>query len=97
MMAVLEQTKTITLSKPLEQANVRYEQIDLKEPVLSEVEQFYEMQRSKNGMSAMKLLISLNSGLTERVLGSLAYTDYRKCEDYLMGFLTFTPSEDGSS
>ncbi|MBK0004381.1 phage tail assembly protein [Erwinia sp. S38] len=94
-MAVLEQTKSIPLSKPLELANVRYEQIDLKEPVLSEVEQFYELQRSKNGMAAMKLLIALNSGLTEKVLGGLAYTDYRKCEDYLMGFLTFNPSETG--
>lgn len=96
-MAVLDKTKTIVLSKPLEMANVRYEQIDLKEPALAEVEQFYEMQRAKNSMAAMKLLIALNSSITEKALGSMAFTDYRKCEDYLMSFLTFDPSTDGNS
>ncbi|WP_155814758.1 hypothetical protein [Serratia symbiotica] len=45
----------------------------------------------------MKLLIALNTGVTEKVLGSMAFTDYRQCEDYLMSFLTFDPSPDGSS
>ncbi|HGM7154179.1 TPA: phage tail assembly protein [Serratia marcescens] len=96
-MAVLDKTKTIVLSKALEMANIRYESIELKEPALAEVEQFYETQRSKNGMAAMKLLLALNSGITEKVLSGMAYTDYKKCEDYLMSFLTFDPSADGSN
>jgi len=96
-MAVLEKNKTIPLCKALESANVRYEHLDLKEPALAEVEQFYEMQRSKNGMAAMKLLLALNTGVTEKTLSGMAYTDYKKCEDFLMSFLTFDPSADGSS
>lgn len=96
-MAMLEKTKIIALTKPLEMANIRYEQLELKEPLLADVEQFYETQNSKNSMAAMKLLLALNSGLTEKTLAAMAYTDYRKCEEYLMGFLTFDPSKDGSS
>jgi hypothetical protein len=48
-------------------------------------------------MAAMKLLIALNAGVTEKALGAMAFTDYRKCEDFLMSFLTFDPSTDGNS
>ncbi|CAI1642635.1 phage tail assembly protein [Serratia proteamaculans] len=96
-MAELDKTKTIPLSKALEMGNVRYEQIDLKEPALAEVEQFYEQQKNKNSMAAMKLLIALNSSISEKVLGGMAFTDYRKCEDFMMSFLTFDPSTDGNS
>lgn len=34
----------------------------------------------------MKLLIALNAQVTEKALGPMAFTDYRKCEDYLMSF-----------
>ncbi|MBQ0955990.1 phage tail assembly protein [Serratia symbiotica] len=96
-MATLDKKKTIVLSKALTMGDVRYEHLDLKEPVLAEVEQFYDIQRAKNSMAAMKLLIALNTGVTEKALGSMAFTDYRQCEDYLMSFLTFDPSPDGSS
>ncbi|MEN4910775.1 phage tail assembly protein [Erwinia amylovora] len=94
---MLEKTKTVHLSKKLQMAEMIYEHIDLKEPSLSDVEQFYSTQRSKDAMAAMKLLIALVSGVSERALSAMAYTDYRCCEDYLMGFLTWSPSQDGSS
>ncbi|WP_447877516.1 phage tail assembly protein [Serratia fonticola] len=96
---MLEKTKSITLSKKLEMAGgvMVYESLDLKEPVLAQVEQFYECQRNKNSMAAMKLLIALVSSVSENVLGNMDFTDYKKCEDYLMGFLTYDPSKGGNS
>lgn len=96
-MAVLDKTKTVMLCQALKVGDMCYEQLDLKEPALAEVEQFYDVQRAKNSMAAMKLLIALNSGVTEKALGAMAFTDYRKCEDFLMSFLTFNPSTDGNS
>lgn len=95
----LEKTKTVVLSKPIEApgGKLRYEQIELKEPVLLQVEQFYECQSSKNAMAAMKLLIALVSGgIPESILSNMAFTDYKKCEAYLMGFLTFDPLKAGN-
>lgn len=96
---MLEKSKTITLSKKLEMADgkIVYESLDLKEPVLVQVEQFYECQRNKNSMAAMKLLIALVSSVPESVLGNMDFTDYKQCEAYLMGFLTFEPLKGGSS
>ncbi|WP_199639603.1 phage tail assembly protein [Serratia sp. PAMC26656] len=96
-MAILDKTKTIVLSHALTVADTRYEHLDLKEPALAEVEQFYDIQSAKNSMAAMKLLIALNSGVTEKALGAMAFTDYRKCEGFLMSFLTYDPSTDGNS
>jgi len=96
-MTIIEQTKTIVLSKPLKKAGVIYRQIELKEPDLSEVEQFYEAKQTKSSLPAMKLLISLNSGISEKTLNSMAYTDYKKCENYLMAFLNFESRRNGSS
>ena len=47
MAAVLEKTKTIVLCRALTVGETRYEHLDLKEPALAEVEQFYELQRQK--------------------------------------------------
>ncbi len=96
---MLEKSKTIKLSKKLELANgtVVYESLDLKEPVLVQVEQFYECQRNKNSMAAMKLLISLVSTVPESALGNMDFTDYKECEDYLLGFLTYKTSNGGNS
>ncbi|MBL5827650.1 phage tail assembly protein [Serratia fonticola] len=94
----LEKSKIIVLSKPIEVSGgkLRYEQIELKEPVLIQVEQFYERQSTKNGMSAMKLLIALTSdGVPEAAISHMDFTDYKECEAYLMGFLTFDPSNTG--
>ncbi|MBP0996651.1 phage tail assembly protein [Serratia fonticola] len=94
---MFEKSKTIQLSKNLEMADgTIYESLDLKEPVLGQVEQFYECQRNKNSMAAMKLLISLVSSVPEKVLGTMDFTDYKKCEDFLMGFLTYKSSTGGS-
>lgn len=96
---MLEKSKTIPLSKKLEMANgtIIYESLDLKEPVLDQVEQFYECQRNKNSMAAMKLLIALVSSVPEKVLGTMDFTDYKECEDYLMGFLTYKSLTGGNN
>ncbi|WP_439069977.1 phage tail assembly protein [Serratia nevei] len=98
-MIILEKNKTITLERPLELpgGKVIYESLELKEPVLVQAEQFYERREQKGALSAMRLLISLVSGVPEGPLGNMLFTDYKRCEEYMLGFLSFEPSADGSN
>lgn len=96
---MLEKTKVIPLSKMLEDKTQKaaWEQIELREPVLLEVEQFYDKEAKSTVISAMRLLISLVSGIPESVLGRMAYSDYKQCEEFLMGFLAYSSSKGGGS
>ncbi|EHJ8971180.1 phage tail assembly protein [Salmonella enterica] len=88
---------TVTLKKPLEREGVRYEEITLSEPALIQVEQFYDMQKKTNALTAMRLLISLVSQVPESALRQMRYTDFLQCEAYMTRFLTWTPSGSGGS
>ncbi|MEZ2433977.1 phage tail assembly protein [Raoultella planticola] len=92
-MAELERTKTIILTIPLEDAaqKIRYEQLELKAPTLTQVEKFYEKQESSSSIAAMRLLISLVTGTRESVLAPMDYVDFCKCKEYLLGFLNWKP------
>ncbi len=97
---MLEKTKTITLGTPIESndGKIRYDELTLKEPVLMQVEQFYEVQgRSQSSLPAMRLLISLVSTVPESEIKKMAITDFNLCRDYLLDFLTFNRSSSGSS
>lgn len=83
-------TKTITLSKPLESndGKVRYEEVNLREPCLIEVEQFYDVQnKASNSLPGMRRLISLVSEIPETELKKMAITDFKQCRDFLTPFL----------
>ncbi|HAT1683166.1 TPA: phage tail assembly protein [Klebsiella oxytoca] len=90
---------TVTLRKPLEDAtgSIRYETLTLTEPVLMQVEQFYSAQKKSDGLVAMRLLVSLVSGVPENIIRRMAYTDFRRCEAYLTRFLVWSPSGGGAS
>lgn len=92
-MAELERTKVITLTTPLvdEAQKTRYEQLELKAPTLNQAEQFYEKQASSTSLAAMRLLIALVADTRESVLQPMDFIDFRKCEDYLLSFLTWKP------
>ncbi|WP_445494052.1 phage tail assembly protein [Photorhabdus sp. SF281] len=97
---MLETTKTIVLNTPIESndGKVRYEQIDLKEPVLIQVEQFYEVQsKSASSLPSMRLLISLVSGVPESVLKKMAISDFSQCQEFLLGFLDSKRSIAGNN
>ncbi|CDL79997.1 phage tail assembly protein [Xenorhabdus cabanillasii] len=51
----MEKTKIIQLSKPIESNNGKevYQEIQLREPALIEVEQFYETDRKSNPLAAI--------------------------------------------
>ncbi|ECA0402275.1 phage tail assembly protein [Salmonella enterica subsp. enterica serovar Newport] len=89
----------VTLRKPLEDEsrNIRYETITLTEPVLMQVEQFYDMQKKSNALAAMRLLVSLVSGVPESIIRRLPYTEFRRCEEYMTGFLAWSPSGGGGN
>lgn len=89
----------VTLRKPLEDEsrNIRYETITLTEPVLMQVEQFYDMQKKSNALAAMRLLVSLVSGVPESIIRRLPYTEFRRCEEYMTVFLTWSPSGGGGN
>ncbi len=86
----METTKTIILSKALESndGKIRYEEINLPEPVLIEVEQFYDVQnKATNSLPGMRRLICLVSEIPETELKKMAITDYKQCRDFLTPFL----------
>ncbi|WP_073381743.1 phage tail assembly protein [Edwardsiella piscicida] len=92
-MAEIERVRTIELAVPLEDAmqKTRYEQLELRAPTLSQAEQFYEKQAASTSLAAMRLLIALVSGTRESVLQPMDFIDFRKCEEYLLSFLTWKP------
>ncbi|MCE2001481.1 phage tail assembly protein [Enterobacter asburiae] len=92
-MADIERVKVIALAVPLmdEAQKTRYERLELKAPTLSQAEQFYEKQASSTSLAAMRLLIALVSGTRESVLQPMDFLDFRKCEEYLLSFLTWKP------
>ncbi|WP_435781811.1 phage tail assembly protein [Providencia hangzhouensis] len=96
----IEKSKTFTLNTPIESndGSTRYETIDLKEPVLLQVEQFYaEQAKSASSLPAMRLLIVLVSGIPDPVIKKMSITDFAICRDYLQRFLAFNPSEHGNN
>ncbi|MDE9618250.1 phage tail assembly protein [Citrobacter freundii] len=92
-MAEIERVKTIQLTAPLEDLTqkISYTQLELKAPTLSQAEQFYEKQTSSTSLAAMRLLIALVTGTRESVLQPMDFIDFRKCEEYLLSFLTWKP------
>lgn len=99
-MAEIERVKEIKLDVPFEDKvqNIRYESLTLRAPTLSQAEQFYEKQAAKSSLAAMRLLIALTAGgIPESVLQQMDFIDYRECEDFLMGFLTWSASPGGRS
>ncbi|XVH45945.1 phage tail assembly protein [Providencia hangzhouensis] len=99
-MMEIEKSKTFTLNTPIESndGSTRYETIDLKEPVLLQVEQFYaEQAKSASSLPAMRLLIVLVSGIPDPVIKKMSITDFAICRDYLQRFLAFNPSEHGNN
>lgn len=99
-MAEIERSKEIPLDVPFEdeKQKIRYESLTLRAPTLSQAEQFYEKQAAKSSLAGMRLLIALTSGgIPESVLQKMDFIDYRKCEDFLMGFLTWRSSPSGKN
>ena len=46
---------------------------------------------TRTSLAAMRLLIALVSGTRESVLQPMDFLDFRKCEEYLLSFLTWKP------
>ncbi|MBA8064805.1 phage tail assembly protein [Citrobacter freundii] len=90
-MAELERVKIIPLVKHLEDSvkKTTYTELELKAPTLSQAEQFYEKQASTSSLAAMRLLIALVTDTRESVLQPMDFIDFRKCEEYLLSFLTW--------
>ena len=96
----MDKYKKITLSEPIESTSTKttYEYVELKEPVLIQVKQFYDEHQKNGALSAMSLLITLLSGIPKDALNKMAFTDYKNCEVFLTGFLNYSPKmERGES
>ncbi|CNI75897.1 phage tail assembly protein [Yersinia pekkanenii] len=98
-MAELERTKTIPLVKSIshEATKTTYEVIELSEPVLIQVQQFYDEQTKSGSLSAMGLLISSVSGVPREAIKKMAFTDYKSCEVYMMSFLAYSPQPESGA
>lgn len=90
-----EQDKTILipLEKPLADASGKlvWERIELHEPALIEVNQFFEKQKTTGALTAMGHLISLLSGIPPQLVKRIPFTVFKRCEVFLLRFLNYTP------
>lgn len=88
-----ESFASILLSRRLEDNSGKqaWASIELSEPSLEQVDQFYKLQEAKGGLMAMGNLISELSGIPVPVINRLCFTDYKRCEGYLLGFLNYSP------
>ncbi|CCQ38777.1 MULTISPECIES: phage tail assembly protein [Yersinia] len=95
-MSELERSKTISLVKPIshEATKTTYEAIELSEPTLLQVQQFYDEQSKNGSLSGMGLLISLVSNVPREAIKKMAFTDYKVCEVYMMSFLAYSPQPE---
>jgi len=93
----VESSTVIVLPKALEDGNgeQRWLGIDLSEPYLDQVDKFYKTQTVKGGLVAMSALITEISGIPSQVINRLPFTDYKRCEGYMLGFLNFSPTAGG--
>ena len=87
---------TIVLANQLQDSAGKssWTSVDLFEPNLEQVDQFYKTQTAKGGLPAMSALIAELSGIAPEVINRLPYTDYKSCEAYLLGFLNYSPTQD---
>lgn len=93
----VESSMVIVLPKALEdgKGEQRWLGIDLSEPYLDQVDKFYKTQTVKGGLVAMSALITEISGIPSQVINRLPFTDYKRCEGYMLGFLNFSPMAGG--
>ncbi|WP_447868812.1 phage tail assembly protein [Rahnella aceris] len=93
----VENSTVIVLPKALEdgKGEQRWLGIDLSEPYLDQVDKFYKTQTVKGGLVAMSALITEISGIPSQVINRLPFTDYKRCEGYMLGFLNFSPTAGG--
>jgi len=93
----VESSTVIVLPKALEdgKGEQRWLGIDLCEPCLDQVDKFYKTQTVKGGLVAMSALITEISGIPSQVINRLPFTDYKRCEGYMLGFLNFSPMAGG--
>lgn len=93
----VESSTVIVLPKALEdgKGEQRWLGIDLCEPCLDQVDKFYKTQTVKGGLAAMSALITEISGIPSQVINRLPFTDYKRCEGYMLGFLNFSPTAGG--
>jgi hypothetical protein len=90
----VESSTVIVLPKALEDGKgaQSWLGIDLSEPYLEQVDKFYKTQTVKGGLAAMSALISEISDIPPQVINRLPFTDYKRCEGYMLGFLNFSPT-----
>lgn len=88
-----ESFASILLSHRLEDNSGKqaWASIELSEPSLDQVDRFYKLQEAKGGLMAMGNLISELSGIPVPLINRLSFTDYKRCEGYLLGFLNYSP------
>jgi len=84
---------SIVLARRLEESGGKqaWASVELSEPTLEQVDRFYKLQEAKGGLTAMANLISELSGIPVPLINRLSFTDYKRCEGYLLVFLNYSP------
>ena len=90
----IELAKPVTLSGANGSDATEYNTIHLQEPNVDQLSKFIKATQKENAIDAMKMLISLISGLPLAVLAKVGSRDFFKAQSYLMNFLMPTAEDD---
>ncbi|WP_434627653.1 phage tail assembly protein [Chromobacterium sp. CV08] len=77
---------TLALRKPIALGDEKYHVLELREPLVDELEKFHEQLEKKTPIFATKFLISLVSDVPVAAIGRLGARDFKAAEAYLANF-----------
>ncbi len=87
----IELSRTITMVHGTD--STQYTEIRLIEPTVDQLCQFVHKTETGTPIEAMKLLISIVSGVPLPVLGKVGVRDFYRAQAFLIGFIA--PPEEG--
>ena len=91
----MEDTKTLTLRKPIEFGGVKYETLDLREPTAGELEKAFN---ASNDMGVAINLVSAVSKIPRKAVEGMGQRDLKEASDFFARFsVTEATKEENSS
>lgn len=96
----MEEFKIIKLDKPVStlSGNESWVEVELREPLYTEVSDFYKETKKSDEHDAMAKLISEVSGVNLIAVKHLPIRKFREAQAFMLGFLNYFPQpENGES
>jgi hypothetical protein len=83
----MEDTLIITLKTPIEFNGETFHELNLREPIMDEIEKFANESEKSGSVGGLKLILSLITGIPKPVIGKIGSRDMKKAEKFISSFL----------